>query len=369
MQRSAIWFLSAALALSTLTACSTVSQPTSTVTTAVSVTQTSVSYNADSHIYTLSWDAGAPVSIAVSQTPDGSNSRLLAEKISSGMFLWQGPETEQRQFFIISPENSRAIITASRLLPVEGALNLRDLGGYKTADGHTVRWGKIYRSSMLAHLTADDYRLLSPLHIGTIADLRANEERARDVTNWQAGDVTRIETDYSMDYSQLAGMMKEEMDAAKAKALFTAMYPAILKQQTTNFRNMFQQLLHDDDALLFHCSAGKDRTGMAAMLVLTALGVPQETIMQDYLLSNTYYAANIASFSQQHSDGKQNATSAMMSRLPAEVTAIFMGVSPEYLQVAMETMSAEHGSVMGYLQQELGLSEDDITTLRSRLLM
>lgn len=368
MQRSVIWFLSAALAFSTLTACTTAGQPTSTVTTAVSVTQTSVSYNADSHIYTLSWNAGVPVSIAVSQTADGSNSRLLAEKISSGMFLWQGPETEQRQFFIITPENSPAIITASRLLPVEGALNLRDLGGYKTADGHTVRWGKIYRSSMLAHLTADDYRLLTPLHIGTIADLRANEERAKDVTNWQAGEVTRIETDYSMDYSQFAGMMKE-MDAAKAKAMFTTMYPGILQQQTANFRNMFRQLLHDDDALLFHCSAGKDRTGMAAMLVLTALGVPQETIMQDYLLSNTYYAANIASFSQQHSDGKQDATSAMMSRLPPEVSAVFMGVSPEYLQAAMDSMSAEHGSVMGYLQQELGLSDDDIATLRSRLLM
>ena len=368
MQRSAILFLSAVLGFSSLSACtSTATENGRYASTAVGVSQAEVSYNAENHIYTISWSAGTPVSIAVSQEADGSNSRLLADKISSGMFLWQGPATEQRQFFVITPEKSQAFIAASRLLPVEGALNLRDLGGYKTADGRTVKWGKVYRSSMLAHLTDDDYRLLTPLQIGTIADLRSNEERTKEVTDWRAGEPIRIETDYSMDFSQFAGMMKD-IDVAKAKAMFTSMYPDILKQQTGNFRNMFQQLLRDDDALLFHCSAGKDRTGMAAMLILTALGVPQETIMQDYLLSNTHYAANIASFSQRHGD-ERDATSAMMSRLPADVTAVFMGVSPEYLQAAMDSMTAEHGSVMGYLQHELGLSADDINTLRNRLLM
>jgi len=369
MKRSTVWLLASLLVITPVTAgAMSDSRTIARDAAVVPVTQTEVTYNANSHIYTLSWNTGAPVRIAVSQTPDGQDSQLLAEKISSGTFLWQAPAQQQRHFFIITPENGTAIITASRLLPVTGALNFRDLGGYRTRDGHTVKWGKVYRSSMLAQLSDDDYRMLTPLHIGTITDLRANEERARDVTDWKAGEVTRIETDYSMDYSQFRSLMKD-INADKARAMFTAMYPDILQQQTDNFRTMFQQLLHNDDALLFHCSAGKDRTGMAALLVLTALDVPQETIMQDYLLSNTYYAARVAEFSRQHSADKQDAASAMMSRLPPDVVAVFMGVSPDYLQAAINVMEQQHGSVMGYLHEVLGLTDADITALRHKLLM
>jgi len=92
-------------------------------------------------------------------------------------------------------------------------------------------------------------------------------------------------------------------------------------------------------------------------------------VMKDYLLSNQYYAARVAEFSRQHSDGKNDSTAAMMSRLPQEVSAVFMGVSPEYLQAAIDTMIQEHGSVMNYLHQALGMSDDDIAALRDKYLM
>jgi len=263
-------------------------------------------------------------------------------------YLWYAslqPQGHDDGWFINPPTN-RPDYEQGRQLPTDGALNFRNIGGCKTTDDHQVKWGKIYRSSMPAHLTADDYRMLTPLHIGTIADLRSNDERAKDVTHWQAGDIHRITTDYDMDYSQFRSMMKD-INADKAKAIFTQMYPGILQQQTDNFRNMFQQLLKDDDALFYHCSAGKDRTGMATMLILTALGVSGETIMRDYLLSNLYYADNIAQFSKAHSESKNDTTAAMMSRLPADVAAVFMEVSPEYLQTTMDSMSKQHGSVMG----------------------
>jgi protein-tyrosine phosphatase len=259
-----------------------------------------------------------------------------------------------------APVGDSAIL-APRLVPLEGVQNFRDVGGYRTIDGRRVKWGLIYRSGELSHLTPRDLAQVTELDIDTVHDLRAVEERQREPTAWTGPDAPRIVAhDYAMDLSAMGTLFQGAITAERASDAFASMYPSMLEQQRPQETALFETLLEGDGATLYHCTAGKDRTGLATALILSALGVPRETILHDYELSNRYFTGGIAA-----REGSASSANAAFAQLPPEVMAVFMGVDARYLLEVFAQIDSRYGSVEAYLDKELGVDAADIQRLRS----
>lgn len=243
----------------------------------------------------------------------------------------------------------------SRVLPLQGGRNFRDLGGYRTADGRTVKWGLLYRSGQMHDLTPADYATLQKLGIRTVCDFRDTRERTAEPTLWPAGQTPKVlSDDYALDMSSLklpgdpSTWTHEQVVGA-----MTATYPKLLDQFRGQYRRMFAELLAGDVPLAFHCTAGKDRTGVAAALLLTALGVPRATIVDDYLLSNQHMAPMPA-----HPTG-------FWAKLSPEAARTFAGVDRRYIDAVFAVTDRHPGGTMGYLKDELGLGAPEIAKLRA----
>lgn len=242
-----------------------------------------------------------------------------------------------------------------RVLPLQGGRNFRDLGGYRTADGRTVKWGMLYRSGQMHDLTSADYAYLQKLGIRTVCDFRDTRERTNEPTLWPAGHSPKmLSDDYALDMSamQLPGDPSTWTHEQVVDAM-AATYPKLLDQFRGQYRRMFAELLAGDAPLAFHCTAGKDRTGVAAALLLTALGVPRATVIEDYLLSNQHMAPLPA-----HPTG-------FWARLSPEAARTFAGVDRRYIDAVFVVTDRHPGGTMGYLRQELGLGAPEIAKLRA----
>ena len=243
----------------------------------------------------------------------------------------------------------------TRVLPLQGGRNFRDLGGYRTADGRTVKWGLLYRSGQMHDLTAADYAYLQKLGIRTVCDFRDTRERTGEPTLWPAGQKPKVLSD---DYTLDVSAMKLPGDPTtwthdQVVTAMTATYPQLLDQFNGQYRRMFAELLAGDVPLAFHCTAGKDRTGVAAALLLTALGVPRATVIEDYLLSNRHMAPAPA-----HPTG-------FWAKLSPEAARAFAGVDRRYIDAVFAVTDRHPGGTMGYLRDELGLGPSQIAKLRA----
>ena len=232
---------------------------------------------------------------------------------------------------------------SERALPLAGASNFRDLGGYGAADGRRVRWRRLFRSDHLAALTPHDTDVLARLRLARVVDFRGREERAAQPYELPAVRyrAVPIEPTVVRRYRELAAR-GERLDVAHAERLMVDTYQGFVADDAPQLAEFFEQLLADDAPLVFHCTAGKDRTGYAAALLLLALGVPREAVMQDYLLTNRLYR-------KPPPPGDDATTRA--------VHEVIWGVRAEYLQTALDAMEREHGGVQAYLRQRLKLSE------------
>lgn len=246
----------------------------------------------------------------------------------------------------------------ARLLPLQGGQNFRDMGGYRTRAGRTVRWGVLYRSGSMHFLTPADFDYLAKRGIRTVCDFRATNERSNEPVAWPAGKAPRVlADDYTMDTSAIAPKPGHVPTAAEARATMTATYPALLKQFNGQYRRMFGELLAGRAPLAFNCTAGKDRTGVAAALILTALDVPRETVIQDYLLTNKY-------FDPRKVVQSDDQASQAWRKLPMDVLKAYMAADPDYIDAVFKVMDAHRGGVSGYLRDELGLGTAELAKLR-----
>ncbi|MBD8678877.1 tyrosine-protein phosphatase [Sphingomonas sp. CFBP 13720] len=251
-----------------------------------------------------------------------------------------------------------------RVLPLEGGQNFRDLGGYRTNDGRQVKWGLLYRSGAMNNLTDRDFAQLEARGIRTVCDFRATRERDGAPVRWPGKTKPAIfAEDYSMD-RDFAGLMRPNLTGAQAADAMTQAYAQMPLRFAGQYRRMFAEMVAGRVPLAFNCSAGKDRTGIAAALVLTVLGVPQATVMEDYLLSNRYYDPRKGASGTAADDQ----TAAFMKRLPPDALKALMGVDRRYLDAAFATMRAQRGGFDGYLRDQLGLDAAAIRTLRARYL-
>lgn len=247
----------------------------------------------------------------------------------------------------------------SRVVPLEGGRNFRDLGGYRASDGRMVKWGLLYRSGSMTSLTAQDYATLEKRGIRVVCDLRSTAERQVEPVHWPHADSPRVlADDYVMDNGQfLPKGDPRQFTAEQVRSAMAASYPGLLTQFNSQYRRMFAELLAGHAPLAFNCSAGKDRTGIGAALILTALGVPRETVIGDYMLSNqTLDPAKLMG-------GKAMAGS-LFAALPPEAIKMLVGVDRSYIEAAFAVIDAHQGGATGYLKDELRLGSEQIQRLR-----
>lgn len=258
------------------------------------------------------------------------------------------------------------------LIPLEGGRNFRDLGGYQTMDGRTIKSGKLFRSGVLHHMTAADYSKVAEFGIKTVVDFRANDERESEPTHWGAGDVNVMTWDYSMNFGQdeniLAEFANPELDAAGAEALMAQMYRGMAEEQKPHYAGMFATLSSSDDPLLFHCTAGKDRTGIAAALLLTALGVDRETVIQDYVLSEVINDLPEYQNTAPALTEDVNSTYAFLAMMPPAALDALMGTRRIYIESAFDEMTKQYGSVDAYIRNELSMDDDRVAQLKAHFL-
>ena len=255
---------------------------------------------------------------------------------------------------------------AQRVLPLEGGKNFRDLGGYRTGDGKAVKWRVLFRSGSPSDLTAADEKALEGFGIRTVCDLRANTEREDEPNRWAAHAKLDYWTrDYAMDLSMLGTALGEPQPSpAKSHAAMIALYQVLPEQQATSYTAIFRYLADGKVPLAFNCSAGKDRTGLGAALILHALGIPRETILADYALSDKIvdYRAELAK------DAQNSDSAAKMAAMPWPVVEPLMASDPTYLEAAFAAIEQRYGSLDLYLEKRLGLSAEMRASLRRNLL-
>ena len=178
----------------------------------------------------------------------------------------------------------------NRRISLEGLSNFRDLGGYATTGGQTVKWHRIFRSDTLAGLTDNDIRTVANLGIAAACDLRYGDERVNEpsrLLDHPSIEVMELGFDQRPGESFLDSLQSFQEAADAARTYLIDNYRQYPFMYAKAYRRIFDRLLADD-RIVIHCTAGKDRAGMAAAIVLTALGVSKDVVLSDYLLTNEY---------------------------------------------------------------------------------
>jgi len=245
--------------------------------------------------------------------------------------------------------------SAKREVKLEGAINFRDIGGYETKDGRYVKWGKIYRSAALNKLTEADIRKLQSLALARIADFRGPYEVKTAPDKMPTG-VMRISLPAGSENIGDSAYMRKIAQQMRNDSFILQFYTKTTPFKA-RYKPLFQELLtlNKDSSLLFHCTAGKDRTGIAAALVLYALGVDETTIMQDYTATNYYRAAE-----------NEKAVNGMINAYGIDSTTArnMMAAKPGYLQATFTSIKNQYGSIDRYLKKEMGLNKKKLEKLR-----
>jgi protein-tyrosine phosphatase len=306
--------------------------------------------------FTITWAAPGVRSVALytgTSQRQVDTRHVVARGAGSGSVTVRIAAPADRRWFELVPDRGESLTLADRLVRLDGTVNFRDLGGYRTTDGQWVAMGKVYRSDALDKLTDADLAKLRRLGIRTDVDLRTADERAAAPDRVPAGtkvvvaDVLggSIGSSFNPTSPEAAAQLMTDgersmVSSPTAEAAYTQLFDAV----------------SGGGAVVFHCTAGKDRTGWGAAALLTTLGVPAQDVQADYLLSNTYRAA---------------ANAATLAQLPAAAAAIYkplLDVRAEYLAAGFDEVQRVFGSWDAYLRDGIAVNRGQQRALEAQLL-
>ena len=256
-------------------------------------------------------------------------------------------------------------------IPIPSVPNLRDLGGWRTADGRTVQHGRLLRSVDLSRLQDADVSAVAALGISTVVDLRTEPERVAAPDRPVPGVRRIVDLDVlGESIGSLAGHMAEVLTqptratellaGRRAQDLFVETYRDLVSAPGARraYRGLFDSVREGDGPTLVHCTTGKDRTGWAAASLLLLLGVSPDDVMAEYLLTNVQLLPGLeplfARFAAAGGD--------------ADLLRPVLGVEPDYLQAALAEMASRYGSAEAYFGAGLGIDERGQAALRVRML-
>lgn len=258
----------------------------------------------------------------------------------------------------------------SPVYALAGSCNLRDVGGIPALDGRRVRRGRLLRSGVLTRLAPSAVRELQALPVRAVCDLRRTEERERHPNPSFGADVQRYEWDSTVGTSPIRdpGFVRSDSVEA-ARAAMQAMYRRIPFVLQSRFAGAFAALAHArDGATIVHCSAGKDRTGVAIALILEALGVFRELVVADYVLTRQAVDLRRELLGDDATGAGLAANAEPFRALPDYALDAVLDARPEYILAALDAVEGRHGSVERYLLDELGLAPSLLADVRECLL-
>lgn len=245
----------------------------------------------------------------------------------------------------------------TRQVPLAGAVNFRDLGGYEAVDGRAVRWGLLHRADSLAELTDSDLAAVQALGLRSVFDLRHASEREQRPSRHHPDAQHHTHAIGFFPHGSealMAGVRSRQLSAEEAQCLLLAMYRRFPVDHAATYAGLLQALLAPEALpALIHCTSGKDRTGFGVAVLLMALGVPRETIVDDYLLTNQY---------------RRDLSFMLGHDVDPEVMAVVKAADPAFLLAAFGVIDAAWGGTEGFLRQGLGLSAADQARLQDLLL-
>lgn len=256
--------------------------------------------------------------------------------------------------------------THEHFIAIEGAINLRDFGGYLTKDGHTVRRGLLFRCGNMKDIAKHAYDDFAELDIGVICDLRSQGEVDTAPTPEVGPFLCRVHIPI---WPGSSTQFQETIRGAPATAddFIDFMHNVtrdIARDHVEAYKQLARELVNTERGFLLHCSAGKDRTGFGAAIILTMLGVDHETVMYDYLISNQ--ASELAMRMKERMQ-ETAAEQGNNVEIDDRIVAVLSGVRQEYLLGAFEEIDEHYGGIHGYFEA-IGISAADEAHLKDRLL-
>lgn len=272
-------------------------------------------------------------------------------------------DSAKRHYYHIIDESGKRVLTAERRVLFDGAVNFRDIGGYRTTDGREIKWGKVFRSDGLSRLTENDHQILSHLGVSRIFDFRTPSEVRQAPDNlpeteaitWVNLPVTHGKIDFVDAMSRLK---QGEIDWLTPDFMVNG-YLRNLEEFPGVWGEVINYMARaNDSALLFHCTGGKDRTGTCAALILLMLGVDEETVIMDHQLSNVYIADILPKVLKMIA-----AYGVDPDRLVPYLTAPREGIT-----ALLDHLRTRYGSAADYLSQRAGVQKETQELLKEKLL-
>lgn len=252
-----------------------------------------------------------------------------------------------------------------RKLNFDGADNFRDLGGYETRDGRTVKWGLVYRADALSDLSKEDQAFIQRLGIKTVVDFRTPYEKQEDPDQLPPS-VNYVERPVDVEGTAVKQLMETitsgELEGFDARKVLIDANRGFVRSFTPVFGAHLKSLIEPQSLpVVAHCTGGKDRAGFAAALTLLALGVPEETVVKDFLKTNIYTEDKIEKYVWMIRLGS-------FFKTDPDLIRPLLGVEEVYIQTAIDTIKQDYGSVEAYIKQGVGMSDAELSRLRSSLL-
>lgn len=255
--------------------------------------------------------------------------------------------------------NGDEVLDQRRILPLQGACNFRDIGGYEARDGSTVHWGRIYRAGVLSYLGEDDQDELHTLQVRAICDLRRTAERRLEPTRWPTARDRPRELYWEDGPDAPAIHDFTSRRPHTAAGMFDAMvelYRALPAWMSSRIGGLFACIANDQVPLIIHCAAGKDRTGIAVAVLLGSLGVPWETVLEDYLLTNQ--AGNFEAFMNARRNtmlGLSDSEHPLLA-MPSSLRRVLFSADAVFLQAAKDEIDNRYGGLDAYLERTAGVT-------------
>lgn len=261
-----------------------------------------------------------------------------------------------------------------RHIDLEGQHNFRDIGGYRTADGRTVKWGEVYRSGQLPDLTDADVARLDSLGLRTVVTFLVPKEIEKYGADRLPQGVREVRLPITGDLAEALSLQAgQAIRTGDFSALPADINPEFHRLLLEDGREEYAALLREvaDPAnrpLGYHCSHGVHRTGTATAILLSALGVPWQTVREDYLLSNVYRADEIEEELERIRRKVASDREIPPNQVDMTNVEAFYYLEGHYIDGTLETAVEEYGSMEAYVRDGLGISDVELERLRAELL-